>query len=239
MSHDLARIEHVHVDVHVDLVRELAEAIHLLGDCRRVLPQIVNADVLDERVIEHPLLERIGEADAAHHDMPLRQRRVQTGIEPHARQAPPRGDRHRHAAERSAPRRFRSIEIGMRVQPEHAYPQRPERLAGVLQSGDHARHRWTCSKQPDRKVTVTHRLRDRASQVPERKPETLPAAVLRLLFRRQADLDDAHGGAELLEHRLDPSIRHRRRAVGCAVRDERLFEERDLEPGAARVLKSR
>ena len=66
----------------------------------------------------------------------------------------------------------------MRVQPEQAYPQRLERLAGVLQSGDHARHRWTCSKQPDRKVTVTHRLRDRASQVPERKPETLPAAVL-------------------------------------------------------------
>ena len=49
MSHDLARIEHVHVDVHVDLVVSWLRRSICLAMAGEFLPQIVNADVLDER----------------------------------------------------------------------------------------------------------------------------------------------------------------------------------------------
>ena len=61
---------------------------------------------------------------------------------------------------RSTARRLRRVEVRVRVEPEHADPDRRARRAGVLQSGDEPRHRRTRREQPDREVAVALVLLD-------------------------------------------------------------------------------
>src|SRR5215468_9746624 len=81
MSHHLPRIEHIHVNMHVDLVREAVQAIEFGEYGRRHVAQVVNAEMLDERLVEQMLFKRIGETYAAHHDVAVREGRIETRVQ--------------------------------------------------------------------------------------------------------------------------------------------------------------
>ena len=106
--------------MHIELVGESVEAIQLGPHRRGDVAQVIDAQLFDHRVVEQVLFEGIGQPNATHHHVTVGEWRVELGIEPHDLESPARCHRHRHAAERSAPRRFRRVEVRMRVEPEHA-----------------------------------------------------------------------------------------------------------------------
>jgi hypothetical protein len=98
MAFDLARIEHVHVDVDVDLVVGATQSVQLREHGRRCAAEIIHAHLLNGRGIEELLLERVGEPHATHDDLGVRERRIELGIEAHPMQRTSGGDGDGHAA---------------------------------------------------------------------------------------------------------------------------------------------
>lgn len=97
MSFDLPRVEHIHVDVDVDLVRRAAQPVELREHHRSCASQVIDADLLDARAVEQRLFEWIREPHASHDDLAVGKRRVEMRVEPHAVQRTPGGDGHGHS----------------------------------------------------------------------------------------------------------------------------------------------
>src|SRR6266545_4135558 len=66
VPHHFPRIEHVHVDMHIYLVRQATQAVELREHGRRHIAEVINAELLDERLVEQMLFKRIGKSHAAH-----------------------------------------------------------------------------------------------------------------------------------------------------------------------------
>ena len=79
------------------------------------------------------------------------------------------GDGNWHATERSAARGFRRVEVGMRVEPEHADANRFDRRSRPLQAGHHSRHRGHVANSPTVE-TIALVLRDDAAKWPRLMP---------------------------------------------------------------------
>jgi hypothetical protein len=82
------------------------QPIELREDRRRRMAQVIDTQLLDARVVQQLLFERIDQPHAAHDHMRVGERWIQMRVEAHALQRPAGCDRDRHAAERSAARRL-------------------------------------------------------------------------------------------------------------------------------------
>jgi len=144
---------------------KFVQAIELREDRGRRASKVIDADLLDARIIQDILLERVRQSNAAHHDMLVRQRRFESGVEAHALQRASRCDGHRHAAEGTAAGGFRGVDVGMGVQPQHAdaewIPARPR----LLQAGHEAWHRRTRGQQADGEIAVRLILPDHVGKI--------------------------------------------------------------------------
>jgi hypothetical protein len=70
MPNHLLRIEHIHVDMHIYLVRK---AIELREYGWRHIAEVIDAELLNEGLVKQALFKRIDKAHAAHHDMAVRE----------------------------------------------------------------------------------------------------------------------------------------------------------------------
>jgi hypothetical protein len=65
VTHDLARVEYIHIDVHIDLVHQAIESIELREHSGRLEAQIIHGELFDQRFIEQlpPFAIVLGPAD--------------------------------------------------------------------------------------------------------------------------------------------------------------------------------
>ena len=171
-----------------------------------MLANVVHRQLLNLRVIEQVLLQRIGEPHGAHHDVFIAQRRIERRVQAQILQRAAGRNRDGHAAHRAAARRLRRVEVGMRIEPQHADSQRPCRSARSARIRRPCRHRRTGRVEAHREESVALVPGHDPREIAERPAEALPRAVLGVLSGGELRLVDANGRAHLGEQLLMPPL---------------------------------
>jgi hypothetical protein len=131
-----AGVQHIRVDVEVEPVARLGEAIHRRRQGRQRLVQRDDRHV--GRRDQLPLL-RVEVAHVDHDDPIGGQRHDLAGQAPPVGVGQPGRHRHRHAAEAAGDRRARRVEVAVGVEPDQAHPRR--RAMRRLEAGQRPDHR--------------------------------------------------------------------------------------------------
>src|SRR5256885_1297163 len=138
MARHVARIEYVHVDVDVNHICCFREPLHLAVQVCRARAHVLQCELLNVGAVERLLLERVGVAHAHLDDVARRHGGLQTGLEPHPREALPGGDGHGHPSQHAAQRSFGSVEIAVGIDKDHRDAQRSCGGSGMLQAAEHS-----------------------------------------------------------------------------------------------------
>ena len=187
MARHFPRVQHVHVDVDVDDVRELREALHLMVEVLRPVPEVLHRDHLDIGAVDQVLLQGIGIAHGSHHDVARGQGRLETRLEAQVGQAHAGRNRHRHAAQHAGERCLRRVEIAVSVDEDQPHLERTAGRSRVLQAAEHAHQGAAVGQQTDGEEALLAVGGDDVGEMAVGQAEAVPFAVVALLLRGELD----------------------------------------------------
>ena len=189
MARHFARIECVHVDVDVNHIRCFREPLHLAVQVRRARAHVLQCELLNVGAVEKLLLERVGVAHTHLDDVARRHGGLQTGLDPHPREALPGGDGDGHSSQHAAQRSLGSVEIAVGIDEDHRDAQRSCGGAGMLQPAEHSKNAVAVGEESDGKISAAPPFGDQLRKIAAGQREVVPRAVGLFLVGGQR-----HGG---------------------------------------------